>query len=377
MVFTSEQEMLRDAAAGWVRERAPIASLRALREHANGAAFDPALFAEMAEMGWTGVVVPEKDGGFGLGFAGMGVLVEELGRNLVASPLVSSAVVVSSALVLGGTQEQKDHWLPKLISGEIHAALAVDEGLRHDPVTTALAAGRDGAGWQLDGIKRPVFEASGAGLFLVVARSAGQPGEQAGISLFLCPSDAPGLHLSPLNHIDSRTASIVKFDSVRLTDEALLGEAGDGFGLLDAALDRGRAVLAAEMLGSASQAFNTTIEYLRTRVQFDRPIGSFQALQHRAADLLGELELARSAVRGALLALDNAAKDSAQLASLAKALAGKVFRRAAQEMIQMHGGIGMTDEHDAGLYFKRSQVADLTLGNVAFHRERYMRFVGL
>ncbi|MCX7864284.1 MAG: acyl-CoA dehydrogenase family protein [Novosphingobium sp.] len=142
-------------------------------------------------------------------------------------------------------------------------------------------------------------------------------------------------------------------------------------------MDRGRAVLAAEMLGSASQAFNTTIEYLRTRVQFDRPIGSFQALQHRAADLLGELELARSAVRGALLALDNAAKDSAQLASLAKALAGKVFRRAAQEMIQMHGGIGMTDEHDAGLYFKRSQVADLTLGNVAFHRERYMRFVGL
>ena len=377
MVPTSEQEMLRDAAAGWVRERAPIAALRSLRGRADHAAFDPALFAEMAEMGWTGVVVPEADGGFGLGHAGMGLLAEELGRNLVASPLVGSAVVAASALVLGGTAEQKARWLPGLVSGEIHAALAVDEGLRHDPAAIAFVARQDGADWRLEGTKRPVFEATGAGLLLLAARSAGQPGEEAGVTLFLCPGDAPGLALSPLDHIDSRVAAVATFDGVRLSGDAVLGVAGQGFGLLDAALDRGRAVLAAEMLGSAQQAFDTTVEYLRTRVQFDQPIGSFQALQHRAADLLGELELARSAVRGALAALDAGSGDAALLASLAKAMAGKAFRRAAQEMIQMHGGIGMTDEHDAGLYFKRAQVADLTLGNVAFHRERYARLLGL
>lgn len=377
MVPTSEQEMLRDAAAGWVRERAPIAALRSLRGRADGAAFDPALFAEMAEMGWAGVVVPEADGGFGLGFAGMGLLAEELGRNLVASPLVGSAVVVASALVLGGSDEQKARWLPGLVSGEIHAALAVDEGLRHDPAGTALAALADGAGWRLDGVKRPVFDASGAALLLVAARTSGQPGEADGISLFLCPGEASGLGLAALNHIDSRAAAVATFSGVVLPGEAMLGAPGAGFGLLDAALDRGRAVLAAEMLGSAQQAFDTTVEYLRTRVQFDQPIGSFQALQHRAADLLGELELARSAVRGALAAADSASEEAAQLASLAKALAGKVFRHAAREMIQMHGGIGMTDEHDAGLYLKRAQVADLTLGDVAFHRERYARLAGI
>lgn len=377
MVPTSEQVMLRDAAAGWVRERAPIAALRSLRGRADHAAFDPALFAEMAEMGWAGVVVPEADGGFGLGFVGMGLLAEELGRNLVASPLVGSAVVVASALVLGGSDEQKARWLPGLVSGEIHAALAVDEGLRHDPAGTALAAVKDGAGWRLDGVKRPVFDAAGAGLLLVAARTTGQPGQLDEISLFLCSGDAAGLSMAPLNHIDSRTAAVATFAGVQLAGEALLGLPGGGFGLLDAALDRGRAVLAAEMLGSAQQAFDTTVEYLRTRVQFDRPIGSFQALQHRAADLLGELELARSAVRGALAALDAGSADAAQLASLAKAMAGKVFRHAAQQMIQMHGGIGMTDEHDAGLYLKRAQVADLTLGDVAFHRERYARLAGI
>jgi len=380
MVPTSEQMMLHDAAAGWVRDRAPVSALRALRGDPGGAGFDPALYREMAEMGWAGVVVPEADGGFGFGFAGLGLLAEELGRTLVASPLLGTAAMVASGLVLAGSADQKAAWLPALVSGEIYAALALEEGHRHDPSRTAMTATRDGDGWVLAGTKRPVNDGLGAGLLLVVARSSGRPGEAGGLTLFLCPGDATGLALSALDQIDGRGAAIASFDRCRLDDTAVLGVPGEGMAVLDRILDRGRAVLAAEMLGGAQEAFDITVEYIKTRVQFDKPIGSFQALQHRVADLLGELELARSAVRGALAAIDandgQGDPDEAQLASLAKAMAGKAYRRAAQEMIQMHGGIGMTDEHDAGLYFKRMQVADAMLGNVAFHRERYARLSG-
>ena len=377
MVPSPEQMMLREAAAGWVRERAPLAALRSLRRQEGGPGFDPALYAEMAEMGWTGVVVPETEGGFGFGYMGMGLLAEELGRNLVASPLISSAVLLADALVLGGCDAQKEAWLPGLIAGTLHGALAVDEGNRHAPDETALPARRDGTDWVLDGIKRPVFEGEGAGLVLVAARTSGSPGDQTGITLFLCPGDAAGVSGERLSQIDSRGAMALRFTACRLGPDAVLGGVGQGLALLNRVLDRGRVVLAAEMLGSAQAAFDTTIEYMKTRIQFDQPIGSFQALQHRVADLLGDLEMARSAVRGALAATDAGDPDQAQLVSLAKALAGKVFRRAASEMIQIHGGIGMTDEHDAGLYFKRAQVADMMLGNVAYHRERFAALAGI
>jgi len=381
MVPTSEQTMLHDAAAGWVRDRAPVSAFRALRSDPGGMGFDPALYREMAEMGWAGVAVPEADGGFGFGFAGLGLLAEEMGRTLVASPLVGTAAMVASALVLAGSAAQKAAWLPALVAGEFHAALALEEGRRHDPARTAMRAVRDGDGWVLSGTKRPVFDGVGAGLLLVVARTAGDPGDADGLTLFLCPGDAPGLARSALDQIDGRGAAIATFEKCRLDDGSVLGDVGEGMALLTRLLDRGRAVLAAEMLGGAQEAFDQTVEYIKTRVQFDKPIGSFQALQHRAADLLGELELARSAVRGALAAMDandgRGDPDEARLASLAKAMAGKAYRRAAQEMIQMHGGIGMTDEHDAGLYFKRMQVADTMLGNVAYHRERYARLTGL
>lgn len=377
MVPSPEQMMLREAASGWVRERAPLLALRALRRQADGPGFDPALYAEMTEMGWAGVVVPEAEGGFGFGYMGMGLLAEELGRNLVASPLIASAVLLADALVLGADDSQKEAWLPRLVSGEIHGTLALEEGISHDPSQTAVVARRDGADWVLDGTKRPVFEGSGAGVFLVVARTSGAPGDRDGITLFLCPGDAQGLASRSLSHIDSRGAVALTFSGCRLGAHAVLGEPGQGLGLLDRVLDRGRAVLAAEMLGSAQAAFDTTVEYMKTRIQFDQPIGSFQALQHRVADLLGDLEMARSAVRRALAAIDSGDSEEALLASLAKALAGQVFRRAASEMIQIHGGIGMTDEHDAGLYFKRSQVADMMLGNVAFHRERFADLAGI
>lgn len=377
MILTEEQQMLREAAAGWVRERAPISALRSLRTVHAGLGHDPALYREMAEMGWAGIAVPEADGGFGFGLTGAGVVAEQLGRNLVGSPLIGSSVVAASALVLAGSAAQKERWLPGIVAGTEIAALALDEGPRHDPAATALTARADGAGWVLDGIKRPVFDGPAATLLLVVARVGGAPGDDSGLALFLCPAATPGLGVTALQQIDSRGAAAVRFDAVRLPADALLGEAGAGGALLAQVLDRGRAVLAAEMLGSMQAAFETTLEYLKTRVQFDVPIGSFQALQHRAAGLLGQIELTRSAVLAALQAIDAQDGDAARLTALAKALAGQSLRKVAQEMVQMHGGIGMTDEHDAGLYLKRAQVADQTWGNAAFHRQRYARLAGL
>ena len=373
---SEEQAMLRDAAAGWVRERAPVAALRRLRKEHLELGFDPALYRDMAEMGWAGITVPEADGGFGFGHASMGLLAEELGRNLVASPLIGSAVAVAGTLVLGGSAAQKSAWLPRIVSGEIHAALALEEGAKHNPAGVALTARRDGDHWLLDGRKRPVFDAGGAGLLLVAARTSGAPGDAGGVTLFLCPGETAGLGLTRLQQIDSRGAAIAQFNACRFDKAAVLGEVDHGLSLLEQALDWGRAVLSAEMLGSAQAAFETTVEYLKTRVQFDQPIGSFQALQHRAADMLGELELTRSAVQAALAAIDAGDPDVPRLVSLAKALAGRTLRKVAQEMVQMHGGIGMTDEHNAGLYLKRAQVADMTYGNVAWHRDRYARLSG-
>ena len=382
MIPSDERAMLRDAAIAWTRDNAPLTASRALRSDADLPGFDPALYRAMAEMGWAGITVPEADGGFDFGLASLGLLPEQLGRTLVASPLIGSAAIGTGALVLAGTPEQRGEWLPAIVAGGTIVALALDEGARHDPAGTALAARRDGDEWVLSGTKRPVFDSTFAthpdarrSLLLVTARTSGVPGNADGITLFLCDSNAPGVTATPLRQIDSRAAAIFEFTGCRLPDRAVLGPVDQGLPLLDRILDRGRAVLAAEMLGSATQAFETTIEYLKTRVQFDHPIGSFQALQHRAAEVLGEIELTRSAVTAALAAIDNgtpddSGPDEARLVSLAKATAGQCLRHVAQDMIQLHGGIGMTDEHDAGLYLKRAQVADMTLGNVAFHRDR-------
>ena len=376
-VPNDEQSMLRDAARGWVRDRAPISALRKLRTENLETGFDPALFGEMVEMGWTGILVPEDDGGFGFGHASIGLIAEELGRNLVASPLISSAVAATDALVLCGNPDQKSEWLPRLLSGEIHAAIALEEAIAHNPSGVALRARLDGNSWVLDGRKQPVFDYGEAGLVIVAARTSGEPGDRDGITLFLCPRDAPGTSATRLTQVDSRGAWALVFDGCRLDAGCVLGEIDKGLPALETVLDRARAVLAAEMIGSTTQAFETTIEYLKTRVQFDQPIGAFQALQHRAAELLGEIELARSAVWAALAAIDAGDADVPRYTSLAKALAGKAFRRTAQEMVQLHGGIGMTDEHDSGLYLKRAHVADMTFGNVSFHRDRFAKLAGI
>jgi alkylation response protein AidB-like acyl-CoA dehydrogenase len=375
-VLTEEQSMLRDAARTWTQEKSPVSAFRKVRDSNAPLGYDPAAFAEMAEMGWTGVIIPEAYGGSDFGYLSLGLILEETGRTLTASPILATALAAASAVILGGTDAQKEAWLPKIASGETVGTLAVDEGPHHRPTHVATTATKSGDGYAISGSKVFVLEGMAAGLLVVSARTAGEAGDAEGISLFLVPADAPGIERKALKLADSRGAANITFTDVQVGADALLGEEGKGGPLLEQVLDRARAGLAAEMLGSALQAFETTLDYLKTRVQFGQVIGSFQALQHRAAKMFTDLELARSCVEAALTAIDNNSPDVPELVSLAKAKVGDTLHLVSNEMVQMHGGIGMTDAHDAGLYLKRARAAEATFGNQAFHRDRYARIQG-
>jgi alkylation response protein AidB-like acyl-CoA dehydrogenase len=374
-VLTEEQTMLRDAAKGWISQSAPVAALRKLRDGKSKQSFDPAAWAEMGEMGWAGVIVPEEHDGSAFGYLGLGLILEETGRTLTASPLLSSAMIAASALQLGGSDAQTSTWLPRIATGAAVATLAVDEGSHHNPARTALTATKSGAGYVLNGIKTFVLDGEAADLLIVVARTGGAPGSTDGLTLFLVAGDAPGVTRAHLSLIDSRGAAKIAFDGVEVGSEAILGEVDKGWAVLEPVLGRAYAGLAAEMLGSASAAFDITLNYIKTRTQFGQVIGTFQALQHRAAKWFTDLETTRSCVEAALEALD-AGNDSRALASLAKAKASELVHMASNEMVQMHGGIGMTDAHDAGLYMKRARVTEALFGGASFHRDRYARLMG-
>ncbi|MFO1015468.1 MAG: acyl-CoA dehydrogenase family protein [Caulobacteraceae bacterium] len=375
-VLNEEQSMLRDMARTWTQEKSPVGAFRKMRDSGAPNGYDPAAFAEMAEMGWTGVIIPEAYGGSDFGYLSLGLVLEETGRTLTASPLLASALASASAIVLGGSDAQKSKYLPQIAEGSLVGALAVDEGAHHAPEKVALTATKSGAGYTLNGTKTFVLEGGAAGVFVVSARSSGKPGDKDGISLFLVDGDAAGVSRQTLKLADSRGAANVTFANVSVGADALLGEEGKGWDLLEKTLDRARAGVAAEMLGSATQAFETTLDYLKTRKQFDQVIGSFQALQHRAAKMFTDLELSRSCVEAALAAIDNNSPDVPELVSLAKAKMGDTFHLISNEMVQMHGGIGMTDAHDAGFYLKRARAAEAAYGNQAYHRDRYARIQG-
>jgi len=372
-VLTEEQSMIRDGAKAWVQEKSPVTAFRKMRDSGNEDGFDKAAWAEMAEMGWAGILIPEEFGGTGLGYLTLGLVLEETGRTLTASPLVSTALTATTALLLGGSDAQKKAWLPKIAEGKTIATLAVDEGPHHAPDRVAMKATKAGSGYKLSGTKKFVMDGGSADLIIVAARTSGNAGDKKGITLFLVDGKASGLSREKLKTVDSRGYANLTLKDV---DGEVLGTVDGGFDVLDATLDRARAGLAAEMLGSAAQSFDITLEYLKTRVQFGQLIGSFQALQHRAAKMFTDLELTRSCVEGALTAIDKNAGDIAQLASLAKAKASDLDHLISNEMVQMHGGIGMTDAHDAGLYLKRARVAEATFGNSAFHRDRYATLLG-
>ncbi len=375
-VLTEEQSMLRDAARSWTQEKSPVAAFRKVRDAGLPLGYDPAAFAEMAQMGWAGVIIPEEYGGSNFGYLSLGLILEETGKTLTASPILASALAAASAIVLGGTTAQRRAWLPKIASGELVAALAVDEGPHHAPERTALAATRAGDTFTLSGDKTFVLEGMAAALLVVAARTSGKAGDTAGITLFLVPTDAKGLRRKALKLADSRGAANITFDKVQVGADAVLGEVDGGWPLLEKTLDRARAGLSAEMLGAAVQAFETTLDYLKTRVQFGQVIGAFQALQHRAAKMFTDLELARSCVEAALAAIDADSPEVPELVSLAKAKVGDTLHLVSNEMVQMHGGIGMTDAHDAGLYLKRARASETAYGGQSYHRDRYARIQG-
>lgn len=351
-VLTEEQQTIQRTARELVSKELPVSHLRALRDRRDADGFSRAIWKELAELGFVGIAVPEALGGSGLGYAELGLVAEELGRTLAPTPLLSTAVLGASALQLGERPALARDVLPAVCAGDRLLALAVDEHHRHAP--DKLAARIEGGHLRAD--KLMVLDGHIADAFIVAAVDG----------VYYVPADAPGVEVTRTSLVDSRNAANVRFD-VAVTDDQRLG----GRDLLERVLDRGRVALAAEMLGGARQAFALTLDYLKTRKQFGVPIGSFQALKHRAAWMFCELELSTSIVAYALRSLDDA-----RLASAAKARVSDTFMLVANEAVQMHGGIGVTDDHDIGLYLKRARVAELTLGDAIFHRDRFARLSG-
>ncbi len=376
MVLTEEQSLLQDSARSFIEDRSPVTAFRALREKAEQDGFDPAIWSQMVEMGWAGLRVPEAYGGVAFDFQGLGLIMEQAGRTLTSSPLLSTAAMGVSALVLGAQEEVKADLLPRVAAGEIRLAIACDEGAHHAPQNVATRVAPGDTGFVLTGTKTMVVDGHGADMLIVSARTAGTEVERYGVSLFLVDAKAPGVTVTRLATVDNRNAATVTLDGVAVPASHILGAVDAGFSLLDQVLDLGRIALASEMMGSAQAAFDMTLAYLKERTQFGQTIGQFQALQHRAAIMFSELEQLRAVVTEALSAIDTPGAPVALLASLAKARANDVFHLVAREGIQMHGGIGMTDDHDIGFFLKRSAVAECLYGDSKFHRDRYAALSG-
>jgi alkylation response protein AidB-like acyl-CoA dehydrogenase len=377
LVLSEDQELLAKTAADFVSERSPVSRMRELRDTRDPDGFSRPLWKEMAELGWVGIPIPEAYGGAEMGLAELAVVLEALGRNLAPEPFLSTVLLGAHALLLGGTDAQKAEWLPGVASGDKLLALAQQEAKsRFDLNRVATRAERDGDAFVLTGEKIAVLDGASADAVVVVARSAGALTDEAGISLFLVPAGSAGLRVERQWRVDSRQAALVSLEGVRVGADALIGTEGGGLPLLSQVIDRATVGIAAEMLGSMSEAFERTLAYLKDRVQFGVPIGSFQALKHRAANLFIEVELCRSAVMAAARAVDEGLEEAPRLVSLAKARCSEAGVLVANEAIQMHGGIGMTDEHEIGFYLKRARVAELTFGDAAWHRDRWARLAG-
>jgi alkylation response protein AidB-like acyl-CoA dehydrogenase len=373
-MLTDDQKMLQETAASFLAEEGSIAKqLRHWRSIGCKDGFGHGLWKQFAELGLTGICIPESHGGMGMGATEAALLLEEIGRNLTPSPFLQTAVVAAEAIE--GT-EHADRWYPGILSGEAVLALAVDEGPRHAPEQTALEAKRHGNGFVLNGSKRFVVQASSADMIVTAARTGGSPGETEGITLFAVPRDVHGLEVENVALVDSSKAARLRFNDVQLDADAVIGEVDAGWQPLERALAAGRAGAAAELVGIASGASAMTLDHLRQRKQFGKLIGEFQALQHRAAHLYAEIEIARAAALKAAQLLDNTDDRAELYVSVAKAKAADVASHAVREGVQTHGGIGMTDEHDIGLFMKREAVLGQLFGGVYYHRERVAALSG-
>jgi alkylation response protein AidB-like acyl-CoA dehydrogenase len=376
LALSEEHRLLRQTTAEFVRSKSSLKRVRALRDSGDAVGFSRDLWHEVAALGWTGIVLPEKYGGSGLGYSHLMVVMEEIGRGLMPEPMIPT-VLGSAALLLGASEAQRRDLLPGVAKGETLLALAFEEaGGRFDSNRVRTRADRRGGGWRLSGEKRLVLGGHAADRLILSARTSGGEDDSSGISLFLVEPRARGVTIERQLLVDGRGSAIVRLEGVEVDQSAVVGEVDGGTPILAAALDRATAALAAEMLGSMLAAFEMTLDYLKTRKQFGVLIGTFQALKHRAAIIYTETELSRSAVMAACLALDELKPNAAELVSLAKARLSDAFLLAANEGIQMHGGIGMTDEHDIGFFLKRARAAEMTFGDAAWHRRRYAELHG-
>lgn len=371
LVLTEEQTMLRDMAKQFFTEQVPVTNLRQLRDDKDQDGYDKQVWQQIVELGFSGILIPEEQGGTGFGPIGLGIVMQEAGRTLAASPLYSTAILSAGLILAAGSERQKAALLPQIAGGELLMAVAMEEGPHHNPKQIAMTAEKDGDAYVLSGDKRFVIDGHIADKLIVVARTSGAPGDDKGLSMFVLDADSDGVEITRTHMVDSRNAANVRFDNVKLSADQALGGIDAALPELESVLDLGRACLAAEMLGGIEAVFDSTIEYLKERKQFGVIIGTFQALKHRAAEMFCEVEICQSVVLDALSALDERRNDVPRAASLAKARLGDSARLITNEGVQMFGGIGMTDAVDVGLYLKRARVQAQMLGDTNYHRARY------
>ncbi len=372
LVLTEDQELLAKTAADFVRQHSPVSRLRALRDANDPIGFSRDLWKQMAELGWTGILISDTYGGAGMGLADLAVVLEALGRTLAPEPFLSTVLLAGELLSRAGSDAQKQAWLPGIASGEKILTVAYQElRSRYELNRVTTKAARQGQHQLLSGEKIQVLDGQTADAFIVSARTSGNQNDLTGITLFLVAKETPGLKLTPLQRVDNRPTALLALDGVKVVQNSIVGTLDKGYEILAQVVDRATIGLCAEMLGGMSQIFDDTIAYLKTRQQFGALIGTFQGLQHRAARLFMEIELARSTVMAAARAVDANDPEWQSLVSLAKARCSDAYILAANEGVQMHGGIGMTDEHDAGFYLKRARATEMTFGDAAWHRERW------
>jgi alkylation response protein AidB-like acyl-CoA dehydrogenase len=375
--FNEEQELLRSTARKFFDNECASETVRKLMDGPEGMTSD--LWKKIAEQGWTGLIFPDEHGGMGLGFVDLVVLMEEMGRSVVPGPFFSTVLLGGLAIREAGTDAQKKAWLPKISSGEARATLAwMEPSAELGARGITLQAAAKGAGFTLDGTKLFVHDAHTADVIVVAARTSSGQNPEDGVSLFLVPKGTPGLNVTLLPTMDqTRKLCEVELRDVALGAEALMGQAGSGWAPLARVIDRATVALCAEMCGGAQKVLEMTVEYAKIRQAFGRPIGSYQGVKHKAADMLVDVENSKSITYYAAWAMDEGVPEGQLAVSMAKAYVSDAYRRVSGAGIQLHGGIGFTWEHDLHLYFKRAKGSEFTFGDATWHRERVAQLVNL
>ena len=376
LVLTEEEQFLKDTAKNFADERCPVTHFRSLRDNNDPILWDKNIWSEMTKLGWPGILIPEEYGGSNFGVTGIGVILNECGKTLTPSPLFATGVLGAYSISNFGNEKQKQKYLPKIVNGELTTALAVDESSHHNPSETQMIAKKDGSDFIINGKKTFVVDGSSADLIILLARTSGNKGDITGLTLFLIDGTSAEMERIKLDMADSRNYANINFNNLKVSSSNVLGDMETGGEIVEDILDIGRIAMASEMLGNSEAAFEATLDYLKQRKQFGVLIGSFQALQHRAAEMFCEIELTKSSVMAAMKAADEGSNDLQRLSSLAKTIAGETLHLVSNEAVQMHGGIGVTDEYDVGFFLKRSRVAEQIFGSAKYHTERYANLSG-